>query len=153
MKNADRHGRDEDREIEAEGPDQEQHDQHRHEVRALPHIADPFGEAALTRWAARVRTKLGDAQAGEGNKHRGEGRAVDQEGPARADRGDGQAGDGRADHPGGVERGRVERHGIVQVGIADQFRDESLAHRRIEGGGAAEQEGEDVDVPELRRRR
>ena len=97
----------------------------------------------------RVRAKLGDAQAGEGKEHRGEGRAVDQEGPARADRGDGQAGDGRADHPGGVERGRVERHGIVQVGIADQFRDESLAHRRIEGGGAAEQEGEDVDVPEL----
>jgi hypothetical protein len=37
----------------------------------------------------------------------------------------------------------------VQVGIADQLRDESLAHRRIEGGGAAEQEGENVDVPEL----
>jgi len=54
-----------------------------------------------------------------------------------------------ADHPGGVERGRVERHGVVQVGIADQFRDESLAHRRIESGGAAEQEGEDVNVPEL----
>src|SRR5438874_1487787 len=33
--------------------------------------------------------------------------------------------------------------------IAHQFRNERLAHRRIEGGGAAEQEGEDVDVPEL----
>jgi len=37
----------------------------------------------------------------------------------------------------------------VQVGIADQFRDESLAHRRIESSGAAEQESEDADVPEL----
>jgi len=91
--------------FEAEGPDQEQHDQHRHEVRALPHVAEPFGEAAPDAMGPRVLTKLGDAQAGEGNQHRGERRAVDQECPARADRGDGQAGDGRADHPGGVERG------------------------------------------------
>ena len=31
----------------------------------------------------------------------------------------------------------------------DQFRDESLAHRRVERRRAAEQEGEDIDMPEL----
>ena len=38
---------------------------------------------------------------------------------------------------------------VGQVLVADQFRDEGLAHRRIERRGAAEQEGEDVDVPQL----
>ncbi len=37
----------------------------------------------------------------------------------------------------------------MQVFIPDQFGDEGLAHRRIERCGAAEQEGEDVHVPEL----
>ena len=78
----------------------------------------------------RRRTEIGQTQAGEGEQHGGEGGAIQQEGPARADGGDGEAGDGRADHPGGVERGRVERHRIVQVGLADQLRDEGLAHRR-----------------------
>ena len=149
MEDADRHGRDEDREVQAEGPDQEQHDQDRLEVRASPHIAEPLGEASLGAVRPGVRVKLGDAQEREGDQHRDEGGAVDQEGPAGADRGDDHAGDGRADHPRGVERGRVERHRIVQVVIADQFRDEGLTHRRIERRRAAEQEGEDVDVPEL----
>jgi len=34
-----------------------------------------------------------------------------------------------------------------KVPIADQFRDESLTHRRIEGSGAPEEKGEDLDVP------
>ena len=37
--------------------------------------------------------------------------------------------------------------------LADQLRDEGLPRRRVEGRDAAEQEGEHVDVPELRRGR
>ena len=37
----------------------------------------------------------------------------------------------------------------MEVLVADQFRDKGLAHRGVEGRRAAEQEGEDVDVPKL----
>ena len=37
----------------------------------------------------------------------------------------------------------------MQVRIAHQFGHEGLTHRCVKGGGAAEQEGENVDMPEL----
>ncbi|MHC2510342.1 hypothetical protein ACVII1_005580 [Bradyrhizobium elkanii] len=69
--------------------------------------------------------------------------------PAGADGGDDEAGDGGADHARGVERGRVQRDRIRQIGIADQLGDEGLPHRGIERCRAAEQEREGIDVPEL----
>jgi len=149
MENTDGHCRDEDREVEAEGSDQEQHDQDRLEIRAAPHVAEPFGEAALGALRAGVGAKLGDAQEGEGDQHSDERSAVHQEGPAGPDRGNDQARHGRADHPRRIERGRIERYRIVQVFVPDQFGDECLPDGRIERRRTAEQEGEDVDVPEL----
>ncbi len=148
MEDANRHGRDEDREIQAKGADQEQHGQDRSEVRATPHVAEPFGEASFGAVCPGVWMKLGGTQKHEGDQHRDEGGSVDQKRPARADHGDDHAGDGWADHPRGVERGGVEGDCVVQVFVSDQLRDEGLAHRRIERGRTAEQEGEDVHVPE-----
>ena len=37
----------------------------------------------------------------------------------------------------------------MQIIVPDQFRDEGLAYGRIERRGAAEEEREDIDVPEL----
>ena len=96
-----------------------------------------------------VRAKLRAAQAHKRDQHRDKGDAVDQKSPPRPDRRYDQAGDGRTNHSRGIERGRIERHGIVQVRVANQFRYESLTHRRIERRSAAKQKCEDVDMPEL----
>ena len=54
-----------------------------------------------------------------------------------------------ADHARAVERSGVQPDRVREVSFADQLGDEGLAHRRIERGTAAEQEGEHIDVPEL----
>lgn len=70
-----------------------------------------------------------------------------RESPCGANSGDRDARNGRADQPREIERHGVQRHRIRQIVLADQLRDEGLADQRVEGGGAAEQEGE--DMPEL----
>ena len=149
MEDADRHGRDEDREVEAERPDQEQHREDRYEVRAGPDVAQPFDETSLGAMRPRYSVKVGQAKGAKRDQHGAERGAVDQEGPAGPERGDDEPGDRGADHPRRVERGRVQRDGVRQVLIADQFADEGLARRGVERRRRAEQEGEHIDVPEL----
>ena len=112
-------------------------------------MAETFDEAAAGGDRPVLRMQLIDAKQRQRTQHRDKGSAVDQEHPAGADRGDQRAGNRRADHPGGVERGGIQRHRIGQIGVADQFGDEGLARRRVERGDATEQEGEHIDMPEL----
>ena len=78
---------------------------------------------------------------------------VDQEHPARADGHRQHAGHRGSDHPGDVEGGTVECHRVGQVVVPDQFGDEGLPHRRVQGGDHAQQQGKAIDMPQLRRRR
>ena len=63
MKDGDRHRRDEDREVEAEGADQKQHEQDRLEVGPLPNVAKAFdqtaagGDGAAARFRGTMRRK------------------------------------------------------------------------------------------------
>ncbi len=72
-------------------------------------------------------------------------------GHAAAQQRDREAGDGRADDARDVEAGRVEPHGVGEVGLVDHLGDEGLARGGVERGGDPEHEGQDVDVPDLHR--
>jgi hypothetical protein len=55
----------------------------------------------------------------------------------------------RTDHPRGVERCGIQRHGIRQVGFPDQLRDKCVTGRRVERRDAAKQKRKHVHVPQL----
>ena len=148
MEHRDRHRRDEDREVQPEGADQEQHEADRHQIRPIQHIAEPLDEGAGRPHRARGGAQLADAQRHQREEHGGKRGAVEHEHPAGADDRDQHAGDGRADHPGERERGRVQGDRVRQIVVADEIGDEGLAHRRVEGRRAAEQQRECVDVPQ-----
>ncbi|MEA2912001.1 MAG: hypothetical protein QOJ15_4082 [Bradyrhizobium sp.] len=93
--------------------------------------------------------QFAEAKQGQRAEHGDKGDGVDQEYPARTDGGDQGAGDGWTDHPRGVERGRIQRHRIRQVGFPDQLGDECMARRRVECRNAAEQECKHIDLPQL----
>ncbi len=93
--------------------------------------------------------KLADTQRAKRGKHGCKRRRIDEKHPAQADGSDEGTGDGGANHPRRVERGRVQRYGIRQVGLADQVGDECLARRRVERGRAAKQKREQIDMPQL----
>ena len=87
--------------------------------------------------------------ADKGNQHRDERDAVDHERPAGADPGNGDPCNRRSRHSCRIERCGVERNGVDQILIADEFANERLPCGPIERGSAAEQECKDVDLPEL----
>ena len=149
MKDGDGHGRDEDREVQSEGADQEQHEQDDLEIRPSHDIAETFDEAATGRDGAVTRLQFIGAQQPQGAEHSNKGEGIDQKHPSGADTGDQTAGERRADHSGGMERRRVQRHRIRKIGLIDQFGDEGLPGRRIECGCASQQKRENVDVPQL----
>ena len=151
VEGGDRHGRDEDREVHPERADQEQHEKNRPEVGPAPDIAEARDQAARSASAAPLRMQIAHPQERERAEHAAKRQRVHEENPTRADAGDQQARKGGPHHARGIERRGVERHGVRQVGLANQIRDEGLARGRIEGRGAAEQEGEHVDMPELHR--
>ena len=129
--------------------DQQQHDQCDPEVRPLPRVAESFRKASARSFGPRPLVQLSNSQGRQRHQHGDERDAVDDEGPAGPDRGNREACDGRSDHAGRIERGRVERDRVDQILVADQLTDEGLAGGRIECRSAAEQECEDIDVPQL----
>lgn len=62
VEDADRHRGNEDREVQAESPDQEQHDEDRLQVGTVPGIAKPLGEASFGARGPGIRTQFGDPQ-------------------------------------------------------------------------------------------
>ncbi len=88
------------------------------------------------------------AQQRQRRKDRDKGRRVEEKHRAGPDRGDQNTSRRRAEHPRRVEQRRIERDRIGQVGLADEFADEHLAHRHVEGSDAAKQKREDIDLPE-----
>ena len=74
---------------------------------------------------------------------------VDREGGRDAEQADRQACDGRADDAGAVEHRGIQRDGIAHVARADHLVGERLAGRHVDGVGAAEQDREQHDVPDL----
>ena len=90
VKDGDRHGRDEDREVEPERADQKQHQQRGLQIGPLPHILEAFDEAAARAYCAWLQMQFADAQHAQRTEHGDEGERVDQKHPARAHRGDEQ---------------------------------------------------------------
>lgn len=82
-------------------------------------------------------------------KHAEVGQAVDDDNLAGAGRGDQHAGHRRTYHARSIEGRGIERYRIGQIFLVDQFGDAGLPRRRIEGGNAAQQQREQVDMPEL----
>ena len=74
---------------------------------------------------------------------------VDDEALADAERRDDHSADRRADRAGRVDDDAVEGDGVADVGWPDHLHDEGLAARVVEGGDAAETDGERVDHPEF----
>jgi hypothetical protein len=87
----------------------------------------------------------------QGADHGQERDGVEEERWGDPDRRDQPAGHGRADHPGGVEAGAVEADGVGDPVGADHLAHERLAGRHVEGGGAAQQQGQGVDHPQPHR--
>ncbi len=147
------HGRDEQGEIQPQGSHDEDRHQHHDQVRTVPHIAQPLPDPALARRCPRqpAQRRRRDFRQAQQQGHEGE--RIDEEDPAGPDDGREHAGDGRADHPGNVEGRAVQGHGIGEVVVLDQFRDEGLPDGGVQGRDHPEHQGERVDVPELRRAR
>ncbi len=103
MEGGDRHGGDEDGEVEAEGSDEKDHEQHGLEVGTAPDVAKAFGEAASGADCPVGEVELVGAEKAERAEHGGEGEGVDEEDPSGAYDGDEDSGGGGADHAGGVE--------------------------------------------------
>ncbi|MNL01836.1 hypothetical protein D3C87_1223210 [compost metagenome] len=143
------HGRQEDGEVQAEGADQEQHQQDGHQIRPLAHVAETLAQAGARGLQARRAAQQFHAQQQQRTDHGRKRDGVDDEDPAAADAADQQAGHGRAQHARRIEGSGIERHGIGQVFFADDFGNESLAHGRIEGRHAAEQESKHIHMPQL----
>ena len=119
-------------------------------VGPVPDIAKAIDESCRAFCTARsCAMQFVQPQEHQRDQHGDKGCAIDHENPARADRRDQRAGNGRADHTRGVERGRIQRHGISKIGLANQFSHESMPRRRVEGGDAAQGKREDIDVPQL----
>ncbi len=85
---------------------------------------------------------------GEGDHHAGEAHRVDQEDPPGADGHDEQPGHRRPDDPREVERHRVQRHGIADLTDAHELGHERLADRHVQRREAADQQAQQVDVPQ-----
>ncbi len=115
MKDADRHRRDEDRKIEPEGGDQEQHRQHGLQVVATGHVAQAVAEAAALERRPLGAMQLVDAQPGERDEHGREREGIAEESPSGAERRDEQARRRRADQSRGLEGRGVQGHRIGQI--------------------------------------
>ncbi len=74
---------------------------------------------------------------------------VNQEHITCSHRGDQHASDGWADHARGIERCGVQAYRVRQVGFAHQLGNKGLPCGRVESRGAAQQECEHIDVPQL----
>ena len=99
-----------------------------------------------------------EVEVAQGPDRGGVGHRVDEDDPAGGDRspaegGDQHAGEAGADEARGVEAGGVEADRVGEVDRVDDLGHERLSRRGVEGRGRAEQEGQDVDVPDLGRAR
>ena len=143
------HGRDKQGEIQPQGSHDEDRYEHHDEVRAEPDIAQALPDPALARPCPRQLPQRRGRDFREAQQHGDEGQRVDEENPAGPDDGGEHASGCRADHPGDVKGSAVQCHGVGEVVVPDQFRDEGLPHGSVHGGDHPEHEGESVDVPEL----
>ncbi len=138
-----------DREVEAEGADEaDQHDRP-DQVGAPGHIAQPLAQLALAARDAVDLVEFRGPHHQQPGERGDEGQPVEQERPAAAEGGDQHTGDGGPDQPGGLEVGGVEADGVAQLVRADHLGDEGLPGRVVEDGDQAEDEGDQVDVPDL----
>jgi hypothetical protein len=103
VEDGDRHGGDEDPEVQAEGPDEEQHQEDALELRACPDVAEAVGEAAAGRRGALDAMELARPQESQGAEHGAERRRVDQEQRAGADGGDEESREHRTDYARGID--------------------------------------------------
>src|SRR3954463_14951956 len=125
MKDGHHHRRYVDGEVEPEGPDEAEHQQHHLEIAVLAHIAESVGKAS-SRALALHMMELGGTDHAEREEHGDERDGVDDEDPTRSDRADHETGDGGPDHSRAIEAGGVESNGIREIGFTDEVRDERL---------------------------
>src|SRR3989454_1012793 len=130
-----------------------QHAEHRHQRHQRPHSGVALDERhGLTDalpgrgWhgAPHERREPHGEEAGD---HGDVAHAVQEEAHADAGDPDQHSRDRRADDPGGVEHGRVERDRVHEILFADELHDERLAGGNVERVDDAEEHGQHHDLP------
>ena len=112
---------------------------HREARLVLTDMAEAFAGTALALLFFLGRALRSSRQRGQGDHQRHEGRRVQVEGPFGAVAADEIACGGRADETGGVEDRAVDRDGLGDVLLGDEFRDNRGSSGHLEGAGDAEQ--------------
>ena len=92
--------------------------------------------------------QLRSVQPQQHGQRRREAEAADEEDGTRSDDSSEHTGHGRTDHAGAVEGRRIEADGVGQQFLTDEFGDEGLPGRVVQGREHPEREREHVDVPE-----
>ena len=135
--------------VEAEGGDDRDEQQCGPQDGRVPDVAQALTDLALRPGYGLQPRQLARAHGGQGRDHGDEGDGVEQERGRDPDGVDEDAGQGRTDQTGTVEHGAVEPDGVGDVIGADHLDHERLTGGIVEDGHAPEQEGEDVDHPQL----
>jgi len=129
--------------------DQSQHPEQVADRSAFQHEGEALAE--ILRGVARMggRAPGGEPHRGQAGQDRQIAQRVPQEAPALTHPSHQDAGQGRAHHPGSVDHRRVQADRVGQVLAAHHLDRERLARGDVEGVGDPQQDGQDVQMPDL----